>query len=404
MDWKTEKLSDVCAEITTGGAAPQGDAFFSADGVPFVRVYDMGQLNSEKYIVKTKDSVNEKGAARLRLFPAGTVLFTKSGASLLLNQRAILKTPMYVVSHIGCLIPNEQVITKWLYYWMKTIDFGKYAHATTLPSLKLTTLKDITIPVPSLAEQERIVSRIEELFSQLDAGVETLKKTKAQLAVYRQAVLKEAFEKEIEKYPYKEYPLKDLVVKDSGLRRGPFGGAIKKSCFVPSGYKVYEQGNAINNTVLYGKYYISEQKYQEMQSFSVLPHDLLVSCSGTLGRITELPDDAPAGIINQALLRIRLNRDLVSTNYFIEYFRSGIFQKRIVEKSQGSAMVNLVSIREFKEIKLNIPEMQYQPLLLSFISEKLSVCDSIEQTVDAALQQANALRQSILKQAFEGGL
>lgn len=341
------------------------------------------------------------GRANSYLCEAGATIVGRKGT---INKPIFVTERFWNVDTAFGICPCDRVLPKYLFYFCCGFNFKSLDKSTTIPSLAKTDLLNIEMPVPSLPEQERIVSRIEELFSQLAAGVETLKKTKAQLAVYRQAVLKEAFEKEIEKYPYKEYPLKDLVVKDSGLRRGPFGGAIKKSCFVPSGYKVYEQGNAIKNTVLYGKYYISEQKYQEMQSFSVLPHDLLVSCSGTLGRITELPDDAPAGIINQALLRIRLNRDLVSTNYFIEYFRSGIFQKRIVEKSQGSAMVNLVSIREFKEIKLNIPEMQYQPLLLSFISEKLSVCDSIEQTVDAALQQANALRQSILKQAFEGGL
>ena len=191
--WNYCLLSSVCEEITSGGAAPQGDKYFINGKYPFVRVVDMGNLHGQKYMLQTRDLLNDVGAEKLRLFPSGTILFTKSGASLLLNQRAILKVPMYVVSHIGCLIPNEAIISEWLYYWMKTVDFNIYAHATTLPSLKLTTIKELRIPVPTIPEQERIVARIEELFSQLDAGVETLKKTKAQLAVYRQAVFSSFF-------------------------------------------------------------------------------------------------------------------------------------------------------------------------------------------------------------------
>ena len=153
-----------------------------------------------------------------------------------------------------------------------------------------------------------------------------------------------------------------------------------------------------------GSTILHKKKYDEMKSFHVKPYDLLVSCSGTLGRITELPGDAPEGIINQALLRIRLNRDIVRSDYFIQYFRSEMFQRMILNKSQGSAMNNLVGIKEFREIKLNIPRIDFQPAMVEIISEKLSVCDSIEQTVDTALKQAEAMRQSILKEAFEGNL
>jgi type I restriction enzyme S subunit len=177
-NWKTKKLLDVCKEITSGGAAPQGEAHFTNGTYSFVRVADMGELDGAKNIKDTRDHLNDTGILKLRLFPKGTVLFTKSGASLLLNQRAVLSKPMYVVSHIGCLIPNEEITSDWLYYWMKRVDFAKYAHATTLPSLKLSVLKELELPVPSIEEQERIVAKIEEHFSELDNGVETLKKTK----------------------------------------------------------------------------------------------------------------------------------------------------------------------------------------------------------------------------------
>ena len=402
--WNYCLLSSVCEEITSGGAAPQGDKYFINGKYPFVRVVDMGNLHGQKYMLQTRDLLNDVGAEKLRLFPSGTILFTKSGASLLLNQRAILKVPMYVVSHIGCLIPNEAIISEWLYYWMKTVDFNIYAHATTLPSLKLTTIKELRIPVPTIPVQERIVARIEELFSQLDAGVETLKKTKAQLAVYRQAVLKEAFEgKYTPDVTMHEIKMGEIADGKDGLRRGPFGSAIKKAFFVESGYKVYEQGNAINNDCKRGHYYISADKYNELSSFQLRPGDFIVSCSGTIGKIAQLPADAEPGVINQALMRIRLKPDVIDPYYFMMQFRSEVFQRKIV--SRGSGMGNLAGIKEFKLATMFIPEnYENQKQIVAEIESRLSVCDSIEHTVDLALQQAEAMRQSILKDAFEGRL
>lgn len=302
---------------------------------------------------------------------------------------------------IKVLKANEGICEKYLYYGTiyLTYRIENKGYARHYQHIEKSDL-----PVPSLPEQERIVAKIEELFSQLDAAVAELNTIREKLQIYRQAVLKEAFEEEIEKYHYFSLPLKNLVVEKGGLRRGPFGGAIKKSCFVPSGYKVYEQGNSINDSVDYGKYFISREKYEEMHNFQVVPHDLIVSCSGTLGRIAEIPDNAPAGIINQALLRIRLNRNIVLNEYFVEYFRAAFFQRKIIAKSQGSAMQNLVSIKDFKEIKLNIPSTDVQKRLIESLSKKISQCDIMVRFIDESLLRAAALRQSILKQAFIGDL
>ena len=80
--------------------------------------------------------------------------------------------------------------------------------------------------------------------------------------------------------------LEDIVVPgSSGLKRGPFGGAIKKEIFVARGYKIYEQQHAINGDFEFGRYFIEERKFKELQSFAVRPHDLIVSCSGTMGAL-----------------------------------------------------------------------------------------------------------------------
>lgn len=198
--------------------------------------------------------------------------------------------------------------------------------------------------------------------------------------------------------------LGEVCKAKEGLRRGPFGSAIKKEFFVPEGYKVYQQSNAIYNDAKKGKYFIDEKKYQELINFKVDPGDLIVSCSGTLGRISEIPIDAKPGIINQALLRIRLLDHLISKKFFLYYFRSAFFQKRIFEQSQGTAMNNLIGIKDFKEIELLIPPLSEQQAIVSKIEELLSDLENGKQQLQTAKQQLKVYRQSLLKAAFEGRL
>ena len=272
----------------------------------------------------------------------------------------------------------------------------------------------VEIPLPPLAEQQRIVEKIEKLFSELDKGIEALKTGQQQLRVYRQAVLKYAFEGKLTNPDIKEGELPEgwmvkslaqITIEKTGLRRGPFGSAIKKEFFVPSGYKVYEQSNAIYDDHKLGRYYINKAKFEELKNFEVREGDFIVSCSGTLGKITQIPKGAESGVINQALLRIRLLENVLTPRYFLFYFRAELFQRMIFDQSQGTAMNNLIGIKDFKEITITFPEdVEEQLKLVSEIESRLSVCDKIEESIEQGLQQAEALRQSILKRAFEGKL
>lgn len=192
-NWAVATLDEL-SDVVAGNPAPQGAEFFEGGTYPFVRVFDMGKNNGQVHLRKTRDLVNEKAAKNLKVFPAGSILFTKSGASTLLNQRAILATDSFVVSHIAASIPVIGVDSKWLYYWLTLIDFATLAHATNMPSLPLSRAKNIEIPFAPFSEQKRIIAKIEELFSELDNGIESLKTAREQLKVYRQVMLKHAFE------------------------------------------------------------------------------------------------------------------------------------------------------------------------------------------------------------------
>lgn len=295
---------------------------------------------------------------------------------------------------------------------------GKYAllntkkKGTGTPHLNQELLKQQKLIVPSYSEQERIVSRIEELFSQLDAGVETLKKTKAQLAVYRQAVLKEAFEGRLTQAFREENGLPDwktisitqaIVQRKNALKAGPFGSALKKECYVPSGYKVYGQEQVIANNENIGNYYIDEEKYQELISCAIAPHDILISLVGTVGKVLVLSDNCLPGIINPRLIKATLDEKIMMPYFFKYYFESAYLKSLYKKKAHGATM-DVLNMGMIKELPFPLCDIQEQGQVIKEIESRLSVCDSIEHTVGLALQQAEAMRQSILKDAFEGRL
>jgi len=138
------------------------------------------------------------------------------------------------------------------------------------------------------------------------------------------------------------------------------GGALKKEIFTEKGYMVYEQRNAISNDCMTGRYFISESKYREMEDFSVKPGDILVSCSGTIGRVVIVPENAPKGIINQALLRIRVNTEKVTPEYVKIIFESTLIQNKLNGISHGTGLKNFPPMSEVKSLQLPIPSLDLQ--------------------------------------------
>ena len=188
------------------------------------------------------------------------------------------------------------------------------------------------------------------------------------------------------------------------FKRGPFGSAIKKEFFVPDGFKVYEQKNAIYDDPFRGEYYIDKVKYDELAAFKIKPRDFIVSCSGTIGRILMLPDNPKPGIINQALLRIRIDERLISHNFFLYLFRSEMFQKLILVETRGSAMKNIAGVKDLKLISITIPPLPEQHRIVAKIEELFSELDNGIENLKKAREQLKTYRQAVLKYAFEGKL
>lgn len=303
-------------------------------------------------------------------------------------------------------ISAEGLTQDYLYYFLQ----GQYAllntkkKGTGTPHLNPELLRKQLIYVPSIEMQQRIVFHIEELFSELDKGVETLQTIKEQLAVYRQAVLKEAFDS-AEK-DCKMLRIEEMLTKDrKGMSTGPFGTMIKKSDHKTSGVPMLGIENIGAGQFVDGnKIFVTEEKAKELKSFVLKAGDIIISRSGTVGEICAVPERADGALLSTNLMRVSLDANIVRADYFIALFQSkGVVLDQVKELCKGSTR-DFLNQTILKQIVFPVPSIEKQSEIIAVIEARLSICDRIEKTVDTALAQAEAMRQSILKKAFEGEL
>ena len=175
-----------------------------------------------------------------------------------------------------------------------------------------------------------------------------------------------------------EYRLKEIL-QDKGYIRGPFGSSLKRNELKSTGIPVYEQQHAIYATREF-RYYIDEEKYSQMKRFTVKPKDLIISCSGTIGKVDLISEQDPIGIISQALLILRANTDIVLPEYLFYFFKSDYGYNSIISRSMGSVQVNIAKREVIENIKINIPSLKEQEKIvkiLSNIDEKIKLNNQI---------------------------
>lgn len=306
---------------------------------------------------------------------------------------------------IKVLKPKEGIYPKYLFYYTQYLtyrieDKGYARHYQYIEK------EDVLLP--PLPEQERIVSRIEELFSELDNAVETLNATKSQLRLYKQAVLKDAFDGNLTNSGAPE--IKELA----SFIEQPRYGTSKKCNYqddITAYTEVYRIPNIDASTGTLDK---SDLKYaqfdeDEIEKLSLKYGDILIIRSNgspsIVGTAAMVREQDITGLFAGYLIRIRISdHERLSPKYLLRYLSSYDARRYIENVSKLTSGVNNVNAQEIKKIKVPYFEKEIQDQIIYAIESRLSAYVNIEKTVNQALQQASAMRQSILKQAFEGGL
>ena len=329
------------------------------------------------------------------------VLLGEDGAPFLdaYSEKAYIITgKAWVNNHAHVL--RSKTNNKFLCYYLNFFNYNGFVSGTTRLKLTQGMMRQIPVPMPAVDEQERIVARIEELFSELDNGVETLRKTKQQLAVYRQAVLKEAFDKAGEK----QVPLRGIIEK-------PRYGTSKKCSYdidehsLPV-YRIpninYFQGTISHDDLKYASFTEDEFDSLKLRSGDIL----IIRSNGSVslvGRSAIVAEEDTYGLFAGYLMRLRIKAKAeILPKYLNLYLNTHYARYQIEQMAKSTSGVNNINSDEICRICLPVCDIDLQKEIIQEIEARLSVCDSIEKTVDTALQQTEAMRQSILKRAFEG--
>ena len=165
--------------------------------------------------------------------------------------------------------------------------------------------------------------------------------------------------------------------------RGPFGGALKKDCFIEDGYAVYEQQHAIYNQFEDIRYFIDEDKFNELKRFKLNAGDLIMSCSGTMGKMAIVPENIKVGVINQALLKLTPS-DKVDIKFLKYWLESESFQFVLNGNTHGAAIKNVASVSVLKEIEIPLPPLEEQKRIAAILDKADSVRRKRQQAIDLA--------------------
>jgi len=400
--WKREVLKNACRVFTDGNWIQSKDQ--STGGIRLVQTGNIGF----GYFKNKEDKsrfISEETFERLKcteILP-GDLLVSRLpdpvGKSCIIPDLNIK-----MITGVDCTIirPKDYLLSDYLGYFQMSNEYLKDVQSrvsgTTRSRISRKKLGLIEIPIPSLQEQKQIVAILDKAFTAIDQAKANISTNIENAKEFYENWVQEIFESP--KKNWKKEKWGDLC----HFVRGPFGGSLKKSMFKEEGYVVYEQKHAIHNHFNQLRYFIDEEKFNEMKRFEVKPGDIIMSCSGvTLGRVAIIPENIPRGIINQALLKLTPNED-VSVEFLKYWLRSNIFQNIIFEHAGGAAIPNVPSAKILKEIIIPFPSLSEQLDIVKRIETMLKKTTDLETYYSKKNDDLEELKKSILQKAFAGEL
>lgn len=275
-------------------------------------------------------------------------------------EERVIVSPLYVVFGV-----NKNLDQQYLLHYLKSdiaLTYIKaFATGSVRDNLKFSVLQELPINLRPIDEQRKIASVLDHI----NRVIELRKKELSTLDALIKSRFIELFGDPVTNpYGWQQLTVNDVCVS---VVRGPFGSALKKEFFVPPSdttYKVYEQKHAIQKSSTIGTYYVTAEKYNELRRFECHSGDILMSCSGTMGELYQLPAGCERGIINQALCKFTLNERILPI-VFLAYMRETIGNL----ETKGSGIQNIAAVSYVKAMPINLPPMRVQEQFAAFVEQ-----------------------------------
>ncbi|HEX7563103.1 MAG TPA: restriction endonuclease subunit S [Bradyrhizobium sp.] len=328
--------------------------------------------------------------------------FEYEQAAIILSSIGARCGKCFYVSGRWTSLANTQVIipdaskadTRFLWYQLDN-ESSWHRSGTAQPFIKPMDVKNRIVRITSLAEQRRIAAildRADTLRAQRRATIE-------QLNSLRASVFVELFG---DTSHWTLAPVAEIAAPESGaIRTGPFGSQLLTSEFTNDGIAVLGIDNAVSNEFKWSeRRFVSNEKYQQLKRYTVLPGDVLITIMGTCGRCAIVPDDIPPAINTKHLCCITLDRSKMLPEFLHAYFlRHQNAQRYLKSKAKGAIMTGL-NMGIIKEMPVPLVPMELQE---SF-ARRISMIDGVKATHRAALSELDALFASLQHRAFRGEL
>ena len=400
--WQYKKLGEVCDKITKGGTPTTYGFAFVSSGINFIKVENIehGKVNLSS--IRTFITDEAHNYQKKSILEENDLLFSIAGT---IGETCLIKQE-YLPANTNQALAilrgyYKEVQPQFLTYQLSS-SISQYvkskARGGAMNNISLEDLKGIDLVVPPLPEQRAIVAKIEELLSDLENGKQQLQTAQQQLKVYRQSLLKWAFE------GLKEEKTIEEISEDHsiGLVR-----SSKDQNDIQKGVPYIKMNNVdLDGNVDFKKVVYVEVIPEEAKKYSLKKGDILINTRNSIelvGKTGVVREEKPNCVFNNNLLRIRTKQEYNSL--FIGYQLIGPWlRKQMTREKKSTTNVCALYQRDIFPLKIKVANSKEQQLIVDELESKLTICDKLEETISHSLQQAETLRQSILKKAFEGKL
>lgn len=374
------------AIIAAGQGAPQGDENYCDNGVPFVKAGNLAELVEGKPITEIQKVSGEVAKKyRLRLYKKGSVLFAKSGMSCLKGYIYVLPQDAYVVSHLACVIPNQDM-SEYLKYYFEYNRPNKLIKDEAYPSISLTDIGELKIDIKTQGERENIVRNL----ACIAYLIELQKKQLQMFDILIKSRFIEMFGDPVSNpFKWDKVPLSELA----DIKIGPFGSLLHKDDYIEDGHPLVNPSHIKDGKIVTdNKFTISDEKFREMDAYHLQIGDVVMGRRGEMGRCAVVTEDGLLCGTGSLLVR---SKGEITADYIQKIISFPSFKKIIEDMAVGQTMPNLnVSIvSNFKIIK---PPIGVQHKYYSFVHQ----VEKLKSEEQKRLEKTQTLFDSLMQKYF----
>ena len=390
--WQIKCLGDV-TKVGAGNPAPQGAQLFKNGIYPFFRTSDAGRIRLGD-IYESSDYLNEDGIKGLRLFPAGTILFPKSGASTFLNHRVMLGVDGYVSSHLATIVAdNAKIHERFLFYFLTTISAQDLVQDHAYPSLNLPIISAIEVPLPPLPEQQRIASILDEAFEGIATAIANAEKNLANAPELFESYLQSVFSNKGE--GWEEKALKEVCELKSGTTISP---SLERS----EGDVLYTKVGDMNLPENMVEINTSSRfvNSNEIKMNQIIPEGAIIfpKRGGAIATNKKRRIVKPTIVDLNTMALIPSKK--INKDYLFHWFQ--LFDLNSISNGANVPQINNYS---FDKVYIAYPtSLMAQEIIVKKLDELSAETKKLEAIYQQKLNALTELKKSILNQAFSGQL